>query len=400
MGMLFSVLLVTLAGLLTIPVIVFCIEILAAMTLPQQEFLLVERRRIAVLVPAHNESTGMLGTLGDIKAQMKSGDRLLVVADNCSDDTAAVAKAAGAEVTERHDPARIGKGYALDWGLQHLSVDPPEIVIVIDADCRLTTNTLDHLAMACSATRRPTQSLYLMTAPDESAINYRVAMFAFRVKNWVRPLGLRALHLPCQLMGTGMAFPWKIISSAELATGAAVEDLKLGLELANAGHPPSFCPTAGVHSEFPSSVKGTKSQRKRWEQGHLGMIATTFPYSIYKSITEGNFRLLALALDMAVPPLTLLGMLLGLMLLLSGVGALLGLPSTALTISTASLSAYVLAILLCWLRFGRDILPLTSILSVASYALGKLPLYRQIVSRGDSSQWIRTDREKIRRDID
>jgi cellulose synthase/poly-beta-1,6-N-acetylglucosamine synthase-like glycosyltransferase len=239
-----------------------------------------------------------------------------------------------------------------------------------------------------------------MTAPDESTINYRVAMFAFRVKNWVRPLGLRALSLPCQLMGTGMAFPWEIISSAELATGAAVEDLKLGLEMASAGHPPFFCLAAKVDSQFPTSVKGAKSQRKRWEQGHLGMIATTFPRFIYKGITEGNFRLLALALDMAVPPLTLLGMLLGLMLLVSGFGVLLGLPYSALIISAASLSAYVLAILLSWLRFGRDILPLTSILSVASYVLGKLPLYRQIVSRGDSSQWIRTDREKIRRDID
>ena len=400
MGILFSVLLVILAALFTIPVVVFCIEILAAMILPQQEFLLVERRRIAVLVPAHNESTGMLGTLDDIKAQLHSGDRFLVVADNCTDDTAAIAEAAGAEVTERHDATRIGKGYALDWGLQHLSVDSPEIVIVIDADCRLATNALDQLAMACAATGRPTQSLYLMTAPEESTINYRVAMFAFRVKNWVRPLGLRVLHLPCQLMGTGMAFPWKLISSAELATGAAVEDLKLGLEMASVGHPPLFCPTARVHSQFPTSVKGAKSQRKRWEQGHLRMIAMTFPRLIYKSITEGNFRLLALALDMAVPPLTLLGMLLGLMLLVSGLGALLGLPFTALIISAASLSAYVLAILLSWLRFGRDILPLTSILSVASYVLGKLPLYRQIVSRGDSSQWIRTDREKIRRDID
>src|ERR1700733_11933927 len=253
MGMLFSFLLVTLAGLFTIPVIVFCIEILAAMILPQQELLVVERRRIAVLVPAHNESKGILGTLDDIKAQLYSGDRLLVVADNCTDDTAAIAKLAGAEVTERHDLARIGKGYALDWGLRHLSVDPPEIVIVIDADCRLATNTLDQLATACAAARRPTQSLYLMTAPDESPINYRVAMFAFRVKNWVRPLGLRALHLPCQLMGTGMAFPWEIISSAELATGAAGEDLKLGLDLTGAGHPPLFCPSAAISSQFPSS---------------------------------------------------------------------------------------------------------------------------------------------------
>jgi hypothetical protein len=90
--------------------------------------------------------------------------------------------------------------------------------------------------------RRPVQSLYLMTAPCESAINHQVAEFAWRLKNQVRPLGLRALGLPCQLMGTGMAFPWDIIRSAELASGFIVEDLKLGLDLADAGHPPVFCP--------------------------------------------------------------------------------------------------------------------------------------------------------------
>ena len=128
-----SFLLATLAGLIAIPVCVFCIEILAAVTLPQRKLLLPPknnvRRRIGVLVPAHNESAGLLDTLEDIKAQLRSGDRILVVADNCTDDTAAIARTAGAEVTERHDPAKIGKGYALDWGLQHLSADPPEIVI-------------------------------------------------------------------------------------------------------------------------------------------------------------------------------------------------------------------------------------------------------------------------------
>src|SRR6202034_1495819 len=156
-------------------------------------------------------------------------------------------------------------------------VNPPEIIIIIDADCRLAVNTLDRLAMASEATGHPIQSLYLMTAPDESPINYRVAMFAFRVKNWVRPLGLRALKLPCQLMGTGMAFPWEYIRSANLATGAAVEDLKLGLDLTGAGHPPLFCPSAAINSQFPSSIKGTGSQRKRWEQGHIAMIASATP---------------------------------------------------------------------------------------------------------------------------
>ena len=105
--------------------------------------------RVAVLVPAHNESAGLQGTLADIKGQLRSGDRLLVVADNCTDDTAVVARASGAEVTERQEPEKIGKGYALAWGLRQLDVDPPEAVIMVDADCRLAVGTIDQLAMAC-----------------------------------------------------------------------------------------------------------------------------------------------------------------------------------------------------------------------------------------------------------
>ena len=100
--------LAALAGLLAIPVAMFCLEISAAIALPRRERPAragnEPRRRIAVLVPAHNESTGLRPTIDDIRAQLHAGDRLLVVADNCSDDTAAVAAAAGAEVVARHDP--------------------------------------------------------------------------------------------------------------------------------------------------------------------------------------------------------------------------------------------------------------------------------------------------------
>ena len=198
------------------------------------------RPRIGVLVPAHNESENLLPTIADIKAQLAPGDRLLVLADNCCDDTASVARAAGAEVVERDDLTKIGKGYALDWGIRHLSADPPSIVVLIDADCRLSAETINRLVHATSRTGRPSQAVYLMTAPAGSSINYQVAEFAWRVKNWIRPLGLHGLNLPCQLVGTGMAFPWEVIQSANLATEHLVEDLKLGLDLAAPGIRPCF----------------------------------------------------------------------------------------------------------------------------------------------------------------
>ncbi len=393
-----SFFLATLAFLLAIPVAVFLIEVVAGIVLPRLDFPVPpsanSRRRVAVVVPAHNESNGLLPTLADINAQLLASDRLLVVADNCADDTAAVATAAGAEVIVRNDSDRKGKGYALACGLSHLRTDPPDIVIMIDADCRLADAAIDRLVAACVAEHRPVQALYLMIAPNESSINYRVAEFAWRIRNLVRPLGLRALGLPCQLMGTGMAFQWDVIRSVDLASESIVEDMKLGLDLALSGHPPTFCPSLGVTSYFPTSTEGIRSQRLRWEQGHIGMIVTAAPRLILAGILRGNWNLLAIALDLVVPPLSLLGMLTVGMLVIAGLSTWLGFSSTAMIVSAVTFAGFLGGVLLCWLKFGRDIIPTNSILLIAFYVLKKLPIYHQIVSRKSRSAWIRTDRRK------
>jgi cellulose synthase/poly-beta-1,6-N-acetylglucosamine synthase-like glycosyltransferase len=392
-----SSLLEIVAGLLAIPVGIFFLEVVAAVALPRQESPPCSsnelRRRVAVLIPAHNESTGLLPTLADIKVQLRAGDRLLVVADNCTDDTAAVAAAAGAEVISRNDLGKIGKGYALEWGLQHLSVNPPDIVIIIDADCRLADGSIDSLSMTCALTGRPVQALDLMQAPDKSAINFQVAEFAWRVKNWVRPLGLSALGLPCQLMGTGMAFPWAIIRSTKLASGHVVEDLKLGLDLATAGSLPIFCPSARVTSRFPTSAAAADRQRERWEHGHIDMILAGVPRLLISAITRRNMGLLALALDLAVPPLVLLGLLTTGVLLLASLAAWLVGSYAALIIGTANFATFTMAVLLSWTVFARDILPPHALWSIAPYALRKLSLYWRFLSGGRVSHWIKTDRK-------
>ena len=392
-----SFLIATLAFLLAIPTTVFFIEVVAAIALAQQDYPVPPgnrpRQRVAVLLPAHNESTGILPTLADITVQIRAGDRLLVVADNCTDDTAAVAAAAGAEVVDRNELERKGKGYALAWGLRHLGADPPEIVIIIDADCRVAEGVFDRLAAACAATHRPVQALDLMTAPNGSSINVKVAEFAWRVKNWVRPLGLRALGLPCQLMGTGMALPWDVISSAHLASGSIVEDLKLGLDLTVAGIPPIFCPFPGVSSDFPLTVEGTQRQRLRWEQGQIKAIVTMVPRLFFLAIVRADLNLLALALDAAVPPLSLLAMLVMVMLAVATTATLLGISSAAIFVSSASCVGLISGVFLAWLKYGRDILPRGSILLIFLYACRKIPLYSKILSR--NSEWTRTDRGRV-----
>ena len=321
------------------------------------------RPSIAVVVPAHNESHGLLPTLSDVTSQLRPGDRLLVVADNCSDDTAEVAEAAGAEVVKRSNLENVGKGYALDFGLRHLQDNLPQVVVVIDADCRLDTDAIDQLATICTSTGRPVQARYVMNAPDGSGIGHRVAEFAWRAKNSLRPLGLAALGLPCQLMGSGMAFPRDVICSAKLATGHLAEDLHLGLQLASAGYPPFFCPTATVRSEFPSTPEAAAAQRQRWEQGHLHVLLTEVIPFVWIAAVTRNWRLLALCLDAAVPPLTLLGFLILGTLLMSSLVALIGVAIAPLTISFTTLMLFGVCLFLAWVRCGRELLPARALFS-------------------------------------
>jgi cellulose synthase/poly-beta-1,6-N-acetylglucosamine synthase-like glycosyltransferase len=393
-----SFFLCSLALLLAIPATIFTLEVIAALVLPARRQNALDsgganRRSVAILVPAHNESTGILKTLNDIDTQLRPGDRVLVVADNCVDDTAPIAAAAGAEVIERKDLTKTGKGYALEFGLKHLNLNPPATVVVIDADCRIAEHTIDRLARLCEVTHRPAQALNLMVASDGSPINYCVAEFAWRVKNWVRPLGLDALNLPCHLMGTGMAIPWEAINSTKLASGSVVEDLKLGLDLAQLGRPPLFCPSALVISHFPLSVEGAASQRKRWDGGHITTILASFPRLIYTALAHKNWSLLALALDMAVPPLSMFVVLLSGMFFTTALAAIFG-SASALIITVATMLIFASGIIFSWINYGRDVLPPTSILSIARYVFLKLPIYYQILFRRTSLQWKRTDRKK------
>jgi cellulose synthase/poly-beta-1,6-N-acetylglucosamine synthase-like glycosyltransferase len=382
------------AILLAIPVTTFIVEAITGLA-PVSRSAVARptwRGRIAVLVPAHDEGVAMLPTLADIRSQLRAGDRILVVADNCADDTARVAATAGAEVIERKDPARIGKGYALQFGLAHLSRDPPEVVIFIDADCRLANGTIDRLASTCVITQRPVQALYLMKRPFRSSVNHQVAEFAWRIKNWVRPLGLSRLGLPCQLAGTGMAFPFGVIRSVDLASGSIVEDLKLGLDLARAGAAPMFCPSALVTSEFASSATGARTQRQRWEHGHLAMISAA-PSLIIAAATRGNLGLLALALDLAAPPLSLMAVLLAGVLSLTAVATLCGLSSLPLTIALLCALGFGLTVFLGWLVHGRDVLPPNAVVSIAPYVFRKLSMYCRILTGRTAARWIRTDRK-------
>ena len=352
------------------------------------------RRRpsVAVLVPAHDEAGGISATLHSILPQLAEGDHLWVVADNCSDATAEIAAGSGARVIERIDPGRRGKGYALDFGIRRLAAAPPEVVIVVDADCLVEPETIDRLACRCEESARPVQSLYLMHAPPGASLKMRLAEFAWAVKNRVRPLGSRWLGLPCHLMGTGMAFPWALIRDAQLAHAELVEDMKLGIDLAIAGHPPVFCPEARVTSRFPESGHAVSAQRKRWEHGHIGMILEEFPRLLLRSLSRRDIRLLGMALDLAVPPLSLLAMMMAAAFVLAFALFLVGSSASMLALVSIALGLLVLAVLMAWHGWGRSILSLGGLFSIPFYVLAKLPIYLKFWTRRQK-EWVRTERK-------
>ncbi len=391
--------LLVLLAVIAIPVLVLLVQaVVAASTVRYPVTMIGRRPRVAVLVPAHDEAQGIAATVTLIRSQLMEdqGDRIVVVADNCSDATASVAAAAGAAVLERRDERKRGKGYALDYGVRYLADDengsPPDAVIFIDADCIVLPGSIDLLARMAMASQRPVQALDLMRAPRGASLKLRIAEFAWVVKNRVRPLGFHRMGLPCQLMGTGMAFPWPLIATAELATGHIAEDMKLGIDMAKRGMPPLFCPDACVVSYFPVGDAAARMQRTRWEHGHMSMIAGEGLPLLMHGVARRDRMLIAMALDMCVPPVALLTLIvLGTCVLSLLAWAVFGLFAP-LTLAAGILAALALAVGLSWLRFGRQIVSFRDLLATLGYAFWKVPLYLKFfISR--QVEWVRAKRD-------
>jgi cellulose synthase/poly-beta-1,6-N-acetylglucosamine synthase-like glycosyltransferase len=381
------------ALLVSVPIVIFFLECVAALWPRRMAAGAAAPAEypLAVLIPAHNEEAGIAETIRGIRSQAKPGDRVLVVADNCSDATAAQARGEGAEVLERRDPERRGKGYALSFGLKHLGAAPPDVVVFVDADTRVEAGSLDALRRSASAERRPVQAVNLLDPPPGASGTQYVSAFAFLTKNMVRPTGLSRLGIPCHLLGTGMAIPWELIDVDRLATGNIVEDMQMGIDLAIAGTPPRFCYDAQVKGSFPGAAKAALAQRTRWEHGHLGTILTQSPRLAWQALRRGKPWLLGMALDLAVPPLALLCLL---WILVAGGAAFVALrighPLPAF-ISGGSGALLFLAVFLAWARHGRRHVPGHVLLFAPIYVLWKIPLYAAFLFRRQK-EWVRTER--------
>jgi cellulose synthase/poly-beta-1,6-N-acetylglucosamine synthase-like glycosyltransferase len=389
-----DVVLLTIALILLIPIAVLFLECSAAFlsNLAPTDETKEPRPKIAILIPAYNEAAGIAATISTILPQLTPQDRLLVIADNCTDATAEIARNSGATAIERHDTERKGKGYALDFGLQSIASDPPEVVIMVDADCICQPDAIEKLARVAMAEQRPVQATYLMEQPPDPTPKDSISALAFLVKNLVRPSGLKQLGFPSLLTGTGMAFPWLIIRDVPLASSNIVEDMQMSLDLAIAGHPTVFCPEARVTGCLPQQQQVAKTQRTRWEHGHLQTLLTQTPRLATASIEQQRFDLMAIALDLSVPPLSLLVAIWLAAFATSLLAATIGTsPIPAILLGVQGLLILV-SIVSAWAKFGRADISGATLLSVPFYILWKIPLYLGFILKRQT-KWVRTERD-------
>ncbi len=383
------------AILLAVPLVVLGIECwLSLLPLRRQSIRgdSSENLQLAVIIPAHNEAECISYTVRRIQEQVRHSDRVIVIADNCNDETAANARAAGAIVWERHDPERRGKGFALNFAWENLASSPPDVVVCIDADCLPGPDCIPTIARLAYEKGRPVQSGYTMHAPPNASGLSNVSALAVYVKNYVRPRGLQWLRLPCLLTGSGMAFPSEALSTVRHPDSHIVEDLRATTDFAIAGFAPLPCMEVSTTSLLPTKRSGLMTQRTRWEHGHMRTMLTEAPRLVGRFLVSGQFTLLVLALELSVPPLSLLiGISIVGMLAFAGVGY-----TTAHWIPFLCLaSAFVLAAIgigLVWIRSGRHILPGKMIMTeIPKYISAKAPMYLRFLSR-PQSDWVRTER--------
>jgi cellulose synthase/poly-beta-1,6-N-acetylglucosamine synthase-like glycosyltransferase len=265
-------------------------------------------QRTGVLVPAHDEALLIGACVAALNAQTIARDRfeVVVVADNCTDDTARIAAAAGARVLTRDVPEVRGKGHALSWATARLLLEQPSLdtIVVVDADTTADPAFLETLLGAYEAGADAAQGESLLVPDASSRSQLRAA--AFLLMNRVRPLGRSRLGLPCDLRGNGMLFarttleehPWHAFTSAE--------DLEYSVRLRIAGVHTDFVPGAIVRSPTAPTARAAELQRLRWEGGKVHVARTFVPALVASALRRRRFSSLEAAFAVVVPPLGLL----------------------------------------------------------------------------------------------
>ncbi|MFI5300308.1 MAG: glycosyltransferase family 2 protein [Polyangiales bacterium] len=357
--------------------------------------------RFDVIVPAHEEEAGIAATVHslldvDYPAALR---RVLVVADNCIDATAARASEAGAIVIVRSDEARRGKGYALERAIEQVEADDlADAVVIVDADTTVSRNLLAACADRMLAGAEAIQVDYTVRNP-EASWRTRLMVIALALFHVLRSEARERLGWSAGLRGNGMAFRRALLSRVPYRAYSLVEDVEYGIALGEAGVAVRFAGEAQVFGEMVSGGAASTSQRRRWEEGRRALAREKVPALLRRALATRDWMIADLALDIGVPPLstiavaTCLGVVAASVVFARSGHSVIAATALALWLAAlTSLSAYVAR---GWAMSGTGLRGLLVLTWAPVYVAWKVGLALRNRARGPSG-WVRTSREANR----
>jgi 1,2-diacylglycerol 3-beta-glucosyltransferase len=355
-------------------------------------------RQMAVVVPAHNEESTIEKTVRNLLAidYPKDAFDVVVIADNCSDRTAEIARGCGASVYERQNREFRGKGYALRWGFDLLLSAKPsyDAVIVVDADSVVTTNLLCVMNSYLEGGARAIQCTDIVR-PLPGAWSSEITRLGFTLYNYVRPLGRCALGGSAGLRGNGMCFSAETLTSVPWQAYSLAEDLEYGLILLLNGITVAFAPEANVIATMPRAAANAETQRARWEAGRIPIIRNYAGLLLLTAVKRMSLRLFDAFVHLVTPPLVnLLGtvvVLFVLNLVLWGVGVQEAAGFAWIWLTLVGIG--VLHVLIGLIVARADWLMFKALLQIPRYVIWKLLVYTKLLLGRRTDEWVRTTRD-------
>jgi cellulose synthase/poly-beta-1,6-N-acetylglucosamine synthase-like glycosyltransferase len=346
-----------------------------------------------VIVPAHNEATVIERTVSSLRKINWPPDRfrILVIADNCTDTTATLARLAGAEVLERRDAGLRGKGYALHFAFgSSRELGWADAVIVVDADAEVSSNLLAAFAARIENGIHAIQAHYGILNPMASW-RTRLITIAKASFHIVRSRARERLKLSCGIRGNGWCVTHELLNQVPYQAYSLTEDLEYGIDIGLAGFRVAYADEAHSNAEMVTDEKTASTQRRRWEDGRFQLIRSRTIPLLLAAIRRKDTVCLDLALDLMVLPLSYVT--LNVLLLLGS--ALIALHFQLAQVAWAwlavacavSLLAYVLR---GWQLSGIGARGVFDLARAPAFLIWKLVLMLRPRTRG----WVRTDREK------
>lgn len=258
--------------------------------------------RLAVVIPAHNERESIGQTLDSLLADNRTGEHsIVVVADNCTDETAAIARERGVEVLERFSLDLRGKGFALDHAFRALAPRRFDAYIVVDADSIVAPGFLAAFQRAFAEGAAAAQCAYLVSNTGANT-STRLQSLALRAFNQLRPLGRERLGLSIGILGNGFGLRRTTLEAVPYTAHSVVEDLEYHLALVANGYRVEFVESTTIYGAMPAAGKGRNTQRARWEGGRLRMLREHAP-RLFKKLLSGDSTAAEPLFDLLLLPL-------------------------------------------------------------------------------------------------